>query len=218
MNNILKSIFDNVIEGNKEEVVSGVQSALDSDIPTELILNEALIGAMKEVGRLFEVGDFYVPEMLVASRSMQAGLAILKPLFAQSGIKAKGTIVMGTVQGDLHEIGKNLVCMMLEAAGFEVIDLGTDVSPEKFAQAVRENRPQVVGMSALLTTTMTKMRSTIEAIEDIGLRENVKIMIGGAPVTEQFAQEISADGYAPNASRAVKIVETLIGLNLTKKA
>ena len=207
----LKSIFDNVLEGNKDEVISGVQEALDNNISVQSILNDALIAAMKEVGLRFEAGDFYVPEMLIAARSMQAGLKILKPRFDQSGLKSKGTIVMGTVQGDLHEIGKNLVCMMLEGAGFDVIDLGTDVSPETFASAVRQYNPQVVGMSALLTTTMAKMHSTIEAIEDINMRSNVKIIIGGAPVTEQFAKEISADGYAPDASRTVQLVENLLG-------
>ncbi len=209
MKDNLKSIFDNVLEGNKEEVIAGVQEALNNNISAEIILNDALIAAMKEVGRRFEAGDYYVPEMLIAARSMQSGLAILKPRFGQSGIKSNGTVIMGTVIGDLHEIGKNLVCMMLEAARFNVIDLGTDVSPEEFASAARQYHAQVVGMSALLTTTMAKMHSTIEAIYDIGLRGKVKIIIGGAPVTGRFAQEISADGYAPDASRAVQLVEAL---------
>jgi 5-methyltetrahydrofolate--homocysteine methyltransferase len=150
--------------------------------------------------------------MLTAARSMQAGLAILRPRLAQEGIRAAAKIVMGTVKGDLHDIGKTLVCMMLEGAGFDVVDLGTDVAPEKFAEAAREHGAQIVGMSALLTTTMANMQSSIEAIEDMGLRASVKIMIGGAPVTEEFAQEISADGYASDASRAVQLARTLLGL------
>jgi 5-methyltetrahydrofolate--homocysteine methyltransferase len=164
---------------------------------------------MAEVGARFERGEFYVPEMLVAARAMQAGLAVLKPHLAEGGVQMRGKVVIGTVKGDLHDIGKNLVAMMLEGAGFEVIDLGTDVAPEKFAAAVREHKPSLVGMSALLTTTMKAMQPTIEAIEDIGLRTQVKVLVGGAPITEDFAKSIGADGYAADASRAVAIAKSL---------
>jgi 5-methyltetrahydrofolate--homocysteine methyltransferase len=208
---VLQAIFDGVIGGKRPEVELKVREALEAGILPERILNEGLIGAMNEVGRRFEVGQFYVPEMLIAARAMQAGLAILKPQLMETGVKATGRVVMGTVKGDLHDIGKNLVGMMLEGAGFEIINLGTDVPPEKFAQAVRESGAQLLGMSALLTTTMQNMKATVEAIEDLGLRDKVKIMIGGAPVTEAYAKEIGADGYAPDASRAVALAKSLIG-------
>jgi 5-methyltetrahydrofolate--homocysteine methyltransferase len=210
MENSIQEIYDNVITGKRDVVSPKVQEALDMELSPEEILNQGLIAAMQEVGDRFERGEFYVPEMLIAARAMQAGLAILKPFLAEQGIKTAGTVVIGTVKGDLHDIGKNLVAMMLEGAGFDIIDLGTDVPPEKFAQAIREHDAQIVGMSALLTTTMQNMQSTIEAIEDLGVRESVKIVIGGAPVTDTFAKEIGADGYAPDASRAVNIAKNLL--------
>jgi len=205
-----EAIFKNVTEGKKADVASGVQAALDSGASPEEILNKALIAAMTEIGRRYEAGDLFVPEMLVAAHAMQAGLQLLKPHLIKTGVQAAGTVAIGTVKGDLHDIGKNLVAMMLEGAGFEIVDLGTDVDPAKFAEAVR-NGANVVGMSALLTTTMGNMAQVIEAIEDIDMRDEVKIIIGGAPVTAEYAEKIGADGYAPDASSAVKKVNELLG-------
>lgn len=210
MEPIIQSIQESVINGQRAEVGSLVSQALDTNILPEEILNAGLIAAMKEVGARFEAGEFYVPEMLIAARAMQAGLAILKPYLVQSGVESAAKIVIGTVKGDLHDIGKNLVAMMLEGAGFEIIDLGTDVAPEKFVSAVQENNASLIGISALLTTTMSNMKLVIASLKDTGLRDSVKVMIGGAPVTEAFAKEIGADGYAPDASRAVALAQTLI--------
>ena len=206
----LETIFQNVTEGNAEDVEAGVQAALETGVSSEEILNKALIAAMDEVGQRFEAGDFFVPEMLVAARAMQAGLVVLKPHLAETSFQSAGTVAIGTVKGDLHDIGKNLVAMMLEGAGFEVIDLGTDVDPAKFAEAVR-NGANVVGMSALLTTTMASMAQVIEAVEDVNMRDKVKIIIGGAPVTADYAEQIGADGFAADASGAVKKVRELLG-------
>jgi len=210
MDATLKKMQECVINGEKEEVEALVRQALAEKLPAEEILNAGLIAAMKEVGARFEAGDFYVPEMLVAARAMQSGLAILKPQLLQSGVKSAGKVVIGTVKGDLHDIGKNLVAMMLEGAGYEIIDLGTDVSPEKFANAVKDNKADIVGMSALLTTTMSNMKTVVTALKEAGIREQVKVMIGGAPVTEDYAKEIGADGYAPDASRAVALAKSLV--------
>lgn len=210
MHQLLKTVYDDVINGDRAAVEAGVRAAMDAGQPVASILNEALIAAMKEVGERFERQDFYVPEMLVAARAMQAGLTILKPHLVQAGVPAAGKVVIGTVKGDLHDIGKSLVGMMLEGAGYEVIDLGTDVGPEKFGEAVRTYKPQLMGMSALLTTTMQNMKSTLEALEDLGVRNQVKVMVGGAPVTDLFAKEIGADGYAPDASRAVTLAKSLL--------
>jgi 5-methyltetrahydrofolate--homocysteine methyltransferase len=165
---------------------------------------------MKEVGRRFEEGDFFVPEMLIAARAMQSGLALLKPYLQQSNIQSAGKVAIGTVKGDLHDIGKNLVAMMLEGAGFEIVDLGTDVSPEKFVETVKAQQVDIVAMSALLTTTMPNMKNTIDALDREGLRKHVKVMIGGAPITEAYQQSIEADGYAPDASRAVALAKRLM--------
>jgi len=205
----LNEIYENVIDGNASEVKAGVQEALDQGISADVILNQSLVAAMDEVGRRFEEGEFFVPEMLIAARAMQAGLALLKPALILSGIKAAGRVAIGTVKGDLHDIGKNLVSMMLEGAGFEVRDLGTDVTPQAFIQAAQEGA-QVIGMSALLTTTMGNMGTTIQALQAAGLRDRVKIIIGGAPVTEGFAQQIGADAFAPDASSAVRTVRALV--------
>jgi 5-methyltetrahydrofolate--homocysteine methyltransferase len=210
MNPLLKTIQDNVIEGNKAAVEAQVTEALDANVPADEILNAGLIAAMNEVGARFEAGDFFVPEMLIAARAMQAGLALLKPLLVLTGIKSTGKVVIGTVKGDLHDIGKNLVAMMLEGAGFEVVDLGTDVTPEKFLGAVKEHGADLVGMSALLTTTMNNMKLVVSALDEAGLHSRVKIMVGGAPVTESFARDIGADGYAPDASRAVSLAKSLV--------
>jgi 5-methyltetrahydrofolate--homocysteine methyltransferase len=196
--------------GNRSGVEAAVRVALGKGTPAARILSEGLIAAMTEVGERFEKQEFYVPEMLVAARAMQAGLALLKPQLIESGVQAAGKVVLGTVRGDLHDIGKNLVGMMLEGAGFEVIDLGTDVGREKFGEAVCTNEPQLVGMSALLTTTMQNMRATLEALEDLGVRDQVKVMVGGAPLTPAFAEEIGADGYASDASRVVALAKSLL--------
>lgn len=205
----LKPIFENVIEGQADEVVQGVKAALDAGVDAGLILNEALIAAMDEVGARFEDGDFFVPEMLIAARAMQAGLALLKPYLTETEQKAAGKIAIGTIKGDLHDIGKNLVAMMLEGAGFEIMDLGVDVDPQAFVKAAQEGA-SVIGMSALLTTTMSNMRATIEALKAAGLRDQVKVMVGGAPVTEEFAQSIGADAFAPDASSATRMARKLV--------
>lgn len=210
MPSLLEDLFSAVVAGNKEGVEIKVRQALGEEFAPEELLKLGLIAPMEEVGERFENGDLYVPEMLISARAMQAGLAILKPHLIEAGVKTAEKVIVGTVKGDLHDIGKNLVAMMIEGAGFEVIDLGTDVHPEKFATMARETKPKVIALSALLTTTMQNMKTTIEAIEDLGIRENVKIIVGGAPVTETFAQEIGADGYAPDASRAVKLAKSLI--------
>jgi 5-methyltetrahydrofolate--homocysteine methyltransferase len=189
----LDKIRASIVEGNVSATEVGVKAALHDGAKPDHILKEALIAAMDDVGAQFERGDLFVPEMLIAARAMKAGLSILKPYLAVQGVKPTGKVIIGTVKGDLHDIGKNLVAMMLEGAGFEVIDLGTDVPPERFAFAARDAGAQLLGISALLTTTMPNMKSTIEALEDIGLRKSVKVMIGGAPVTEDFAKQIGAD-------------------------
>ncbi len=205
----LNEIYQNVIAGQSTEVETGVEKALAAGFGAEEILNKALIAAMSEVGRQFEAGDFFVPEMLVAARAMQGGLKILKPYLAKADIKAVGKIAIGTVKGDLHDIGKNLVAMMLEGSGFEVMDLGVDVKPETFVKAAQEGA-QIIGMSALLTTTMTSMQTTVEALKSAGLRERVKVLIGGAPVTEEYAKKIGADGFASDASSATRTALQLL--------
>jgi 5-methyltetrahydrofolate--homocysteine methyltransferase len=209
MEEILQVIEESVVKGKRVEVEAKVREALEGQIPPRKILDEGLIAGMSRVGKLFETGKYYVPEMLVAARAMQAGLAILKPHLMEQSVEARGRVVVGTVQGDLHDIGKNLVKMMLEGAGFEVIDLGTDVRPEHFANAVREYSPDIVGLSALLTTTMRNMKATLEALEDFGVRDQVKVILGGAPVTQDYADEIGADGFAADASKAVTLAKSL---------
>jgi len=205
MEEIIQKISESVLEGDREMAMEAVQEAIDAKIPAEKILKEGMMTAMSEAGKLFEEGEYFVPELLVAARAMQGGMELLKPLLVAEDVEPVGKVVIGTVKGDLHDIGKNLVGMMLEGAGFEVIDLGTDVDAEKFVEAVKTNNAHMVGMSALLTTTMSNMPSTIEALKQAGLRESVKVMVGGAPVTESFAQQIGADGYAPDASQAAKL-------------
>ena len=205
----LEDIFENVIEGQAPAVEAGVKAALAEGVEADVILKQALIAAMDEVGKRFEEGDFFVPEMLIAARAMQSGLVLLKPHLVEGGIEAAGKVAIGTVQGDLHDIGKNLVAMMLEGAGFEVNDLGVDVGPESFVKAVQEGA-QIVGMSALLTTTMNNMGATIKALEEAGLRDQVKVVIGGAPVTDTYAKQIGADAYAPDASSATRTVRQLL--------
>lgn len=210
MQTTLEEIYNAVIAGKREDTSEKVQQAITENLPPGDILKKALIAAMTEVGDRFEQGEFYVPEMLVAARAMQSGMTILKPLLVEADLQPVGRVVIGTVKGDLHDIGKNLVGMMLEGAGFEIVDLGSDVPPEKFAAAVRENSPDIVGMSALLTTTMPAMENILEALEDLGVRSDVKVIIGGAPVTDSYAEKIGADGFAPDASRAVKLAQALM--------
>ena len=206
----LTELYNSVIDGDAPQVQAGVKAALAQGAAAEVILNEGLIAAMNEVGRRYEEGEFYVPEMLVSARAMQAGLALLKPSLVESGVKAAGKIAIGTVKGDLHDISKNLVAMMLEGAGYEVQDLGVDVPPQTFVDAV-QGGAQVIGMSALLTTTMSNMKNTIQALNEAGIRNQVKVVIGGAPVTEDYSRQIGADAYSPDASSAVRTVRQLIG-------
>jgi 5-methyltetrahydrofolate--homocysteine methyltransferase len=212
MEPVLQNLNDAIMDGNASSTPALVNQALAEGLPASKILNEAMIAAMNHVGKLFEEGEFFVPEMLIAARAMQAGLAVLKPHLALAEVKAAGRVVAGTVKGDLHDIGKNLVCMLLEGAGFEIIDLGTDVAPEKFVQVVQEGRADIVALSALLTTTMPNMKVTIEALKIAGVRDKAKVMIGGAPVTQAYADQIGADGYAPDASRAVALAKSLVGV------
>jgi 5-methyltetrahydrofolate--homocysteine methyltransferase len=214
MDAMVKEIYENVIDGQAPEVKAKVEAALAAGVNASDILNDGMIAAMAEVGRRFEVGEFFVPEMLISARAMQAGMAVLKPRLLQAEVKSAGKVVIGTVKGDLHDIGKNLVAMMLEGAGFEIIDLGTDVSPEKFVEAAHAESgdgPVIVAMSALLTTTMPNMKTTVEALKTASVRESVKVMVGGAPVTDNYAQSIGADGYSADASRAVNTAKTLVG-------
>jgi len=207
---ILQKITLNLYDGEDQQVAELVQEALDQGMAPGEILQGGLIVGMDEVGRDFKAGDLFVPEVLIAARAMHAGMNILRPLLADSDALSVGKCVIATVKGDLHDIGKNLVKMMLEGAGFETIDLGTDAGPEAFIDAVREHRPQLIGMSALLTTTMVQMKATVEALEEAGLRGSVKIMVGGAPVTDAFAREIGADAYAADAASAVDIARGLV--------
>jgi 5-methyltetrahydrofolate--homocysteine methyltransferase len=211
MDQILETIYNGILDGNQNLVAQNVQAALDAGLAPDDILKNGLVAAMGEVGRRFEEGEYFVPEMLIAARAMQNGLKLLKPRLVQSGVAAVGRVMIGTVAGDLHDIGKNLVGMMLEGAGFDVIDLGADVKPEAFVAAVREHKPDIIGLSALLTTTMPNMIFTIQALEEAGLRKQVKVMIGGAPVTEEYAKKIGADGFAYDASLAVKTARSLMG-------
>jgi len=205
-----EDIYNKVIVGDAEGVKTLTARAVQEGFTAAELLNDALIPAMTEVGQRFERQEYFVPEMLIAARAMKAGVEILRPYLVEAGVKPIGTVVIGTVAGDLHDIGKNLVSMMLEGTGFRVIDLGVDVPAEKFVQAVRENNPQIVGMSALLTTTMMAMKATIEALRKAGLRERVKVMVGGAPVTQRFADEIGADLYAPDASSAARTAKEAV--------
>jgi len=208
----LKQIYEYTVTGNAPKVKELTQQALaEGAAPGELI-TKYLIPAMSEVGDRFERNEYYVPELLIAARAMQGALAILKPLLTDSDIKSAGKVVIGTVKGDLHDIGKNLVSMMLQGAGFEIIDMGVDVAPEKFVDAIKTNKADVVALSALLTTTMPSMKTTIEALKAAGLRDSVKVIIGGAPVTQRYADEIGADGYAPDANSAVRKTKELLKL------
>ncbi len=205
-----KELYDAILHGDAKKAHAATEAALAAGAVPMQLISESMVPAMDEVGRLFEAEEYFVPELLLAGRAMRSALDLLRPLMTASGQKLSTKVVIGTVKGDLHDIGKNIVGSMLEGSGFEVIDLGTDVSPEKFVSAVEEQKPHVVCMSALLTVTMPSMKTTIEAIKTAGLRTRVKVLIGGAPVTMQYAKEIGADGYSENASGAVGMVRNLI--------
>ena len=211
MSELLSSLSTAVIKGNKDDMVELTQQALDAGLSAQEILNEGLMPGMNHVGTEFRSGKMFVPEVLRSARAMQRSMDILKPLLAETGIDMTGKVLLGTVKGDLHDIGKNLVGMMCEGAGFEVRDLGKDVTPEGFVEAVKEYEPHVLGMSALLTTTMRTMEHTIKALEEAGIRDQVKVMVGGAPVTQDFAEQIGADGYASNAAAAAELAKKFVG-------
>lgn len=210
MNETLSSLYNAILEGGVAGAKDGALAALDSGLEPGMILSEGMIAAMTEVGKRFEDGEYFVPEMLISARAMQAGLNLLKPHLVGTDVKPAGKIVIGTVKGDLHDIGKNLVGLMLEGAGFEIIDLGVDVSPEKFVETIAAEHADIVALSALLTTTMLNMKTTVEAIQQAGLRDKVKVMIGGAPITQDYANQIGADGFSPDASRAVTVAKSLL--------
>ena len=207
---VLSEISTCVIEGNLDDIKGLTQQALDEGKSAKEILDSGLMPGMDHVGVEFKAGNMFVPEVLRSAKSMSASMELLKPLLAESGVEMVGKVVLGTVKGDLHDIGKNLVAMMCEGAGFEVYDIGKDVSPEDFVAAIKEYAPNIVGMSALLTTTMRTMESTIKAIEEAGLRDKVKVMVGGAPVTEDFANQIGADAYASNAASAAELATKFV--------
>ncbi len=206
---LLDEIYDAIIDGKQDIVVSKIKEALEDHIQPEIIMNEGLILGLDEVGRLYEEGTFFVPDMLIAARTMQAALKLLRPLLVKEGMKPIGKVAIGTVQGDLHDIGKSIVAMMFESNGFEIMDLGVDVQPEKFISAINDGA-QIIAVSALLTTTMTNIKTTIESIERAELRDQVIIMVGGAPVTEEFANAVGADGFAINAPSAVRKARELL--------
>jgi len=207
---IFEEIADEVVKGNSSSVEELTKKALSQNISAEEILNNGLVGGMGIVSEKFKNNEIFIPEVLISAKSMNTGLEILKPLLAEAKVKPLGKVVIGTVKGDLHDIGKNIVAMLLKGAGFEVIDLGADVPKEKFLEYVKKERADIVGMSALLTTTMVSMKETIQTLKDAGLRDNVKIIIGGAPVTESYAVQIDADGYASDAASAVDMSKKLL--------
>lgn len=206
----LNNISESLQRGDAEKVKELVMQALEEKVIPKDILENGLIQGMNIIGVKFKNNEVYVPEVLIAARAMHAGMDVLRPKLVETGVKNIGTIVIGTVKGDLHDIGKNLVKMMLEGAGFEVIDLGVDIPADRFVEAIKEHQPNILGMSALLTTTMVNMAEVIKAIEGAGLRDKVKIMIGGAPITQNYAEQIGADGYSPDAASAVEDAKTFI--------
>ena len=208
---IFEELADEVQKGNSESVEELTKKALSQDISAEDILNNGLVAGMNIVSEKFKNNEIFIPEVLISAKSMYSGLGIIKPLLAEANVQSKGKVVIGTVKGDLHDIGKNIVAMLLQGAGFDVVDLGADVPKEKFLEFVKNEGADILGMSALLTTTMIYMKETIEALKNAGLRENVKVIIGGAPVTESYAAQIDADGYAPDAASAVDLTKRLLG-------
>jgi 5-methyltetrahydrofolate--homocysteine methyltransferase len=207
----LQKLHDAILEGDAKTAVAVTKEALDANVDPMVLVTNYMVPAMDEVGKRFECEEYFVPELLISARAMKGALALIRPLLAAQGAQPLGRVAIGTVKGDLHDIGKNLVASMLEGGGFEVVDLGADVSPEKFVEAVREKGANVVCLSALLTVTMPSMKVTIEALRSAGVREKVKVLIGGAPVTAQYAQEIGADGYGENAISAVSLARKLLG-------
>ncbi len=203
----LEGMAEAIIRGDRDSAVNLVQEALDEGVDPQTILNDGLVAGMDVVGRKFKANEFYVPEVLIAARAMSAAMELLEPVLSESGVQPKGTVVLGTVKGDLHDIGKNLVGMMLKGGGYRVIDAGIDVPAEKFVELVQQNSADIVALSALLTTTMTQMSGVIEALKEAGLE--CKTMVGGAPITQDFADEIGADGYAPDAASAVDLARQL---------
>ena len=207
---VLQGLYDETLVGNAPRVLELTKLGIEMDMGPETLLFDALIPSLEEVGARFERGDFFVPEMLIAGRAMSGALDVLRPLLAETGAETVGTFLMGTVKGDVHDIGKNLCNIMLEGAGFEVIDLGVNVPPEKFVEQINEHEPDVVGFSAFLTTTMPMFKANINALEKAGIRDNVIVMVGGAPVTQEYADAVGADGYSADASSAVKKAKQLI--------
>jgi 5-methyltetrahydrofolate--homocysteine methyltransferase len=208
-----KDLFDAILDGDMKRAVAATQQALASGTDPLELVTKFMVPAMDEVGRRFECEEYFVPEMLISARAMKSSLAIVRPLLTASGAQPTGRVIIGTVKGDLHDIGKNIVASMLEGGGFEVTDLGADVSPDKFVAAVTEKKPNLVCLSALLTVTMPSMKTTIEALQQAGVRHKVKVMIGGAPITQQYADQIGADGYGENAASAVTLARRLIQSN-----
>ncbi len=209
---ILDGLYDNTLNGIAQPVVDMTKEGLELGMDPLVLLFDALIPALEEVGRLFEIGEYFVPEMLIAAKAMSGAMEVLQPLIAESGAEPLGTFLMGTVKGDIHDIGKNLCNIMLEGAGFTVIDIGVNVAPETFVEAILEHKPDAVGMSAFLTTTMPMFKTNIEAIEAAGLRDKVKILVGGAPVTQEYCDVVGADGFAPDANSTVRLTKQLLGL------
>ncbi len=207
---ISEELYESILQGNERRVIQIVEGAVKNKVPVKEILNEGLIGAMNIVGTKFKNCELYVPEVLKAARAMKSGIEVIRPLFEKAGVETLGKVVIGTVKGDLHDIGKNLVAMMVEGSGFEIVHLGVDVAPEKFVDAAKAKEVKICMMSALLTTTMPAMRDTIEALKEAGLGGKVKTMIGGAPVTKKFADEIGADGFGSNAAEAADVAKRLI--------
>ncbi len=208
---ILEQIASGIVEGDLESVQALTQQAVDNNIAAVDILNNGLVAGMNVVSEQFKNNEIFIPEVLVSARAMKAGMGIIRPLLAEAQIESRGRVILGTVQGDLHDIGKNIVAMLLEGAGFDIIDLGADVPIEKFVEAAKTEGADIIGMSALLTTTMVNMRAIIESLENNDLKQGLKIMIGGAPITQTFANEIKADGYAPDAAEAVDLALSLMG-------
>lgn len=212
IDDLLDALYDHTLNGDEQPVIELTQQGLDWGMDPLGILFDALIPALEEVGRLFEEGEYFVPEMLVAAKAMQGAMGLLKPLIAETGVKPVAVFVMGTVKGDIHDIGKDLCNIMLEGAGFELIDIGVNVPPERFVEAVKEYEPDFVGMSAFLTTTMPMFSVTIQALIDAGVRDDIKIFVGGAPVTDEYATQIGADGFAPNASVLVRKCKEMLAV------
>ncbi len=207
---LFEEMADEVLKGNSAPVKELTLRALSQNISAEEILNKGLVAGMSVVSEKFKNNEIFIPEVLISARAMSSGLEILKPLLAESKVESKGKVIIGTVKGDLHDIGKNIVALLLQGAGFDVVDLGADVSKEKFVEFAKKEKADIIGMSALLTTTMLYMKETIEALQEAGLRQNIKVIIGGAPVTDSYASQIQADGYAPDAASAIDLSKQLL--------